>query len=54
MRKSKDFEYFSCKLDKSVSQMLEKISMETGLSKTTAVERAVKAYYEQYKKTGKV
>lgn len=54
MRKAKDFEYFSCKLDKNVAEILTKLSEETGLPKTTAVERAIKAYYQHYKKTGKV
>ncbi len=52
MRKPKDFVSFSCKLDKKAAELLEKLSEETGLPKTTAVERAIKVYYEQYKKTG--
>lgn len=54
MRKAKDFEYFSCKLDKKVAEILAKMSEETGLPKTVAVERAIKAYYDHYKRTGKV
>ena len=54
MRKAKEFEYLSCKLDKSVAEILTKLAEETGLPKTTAVERAIKAYYEHFKKTGKI
>lgn len=54
MRKAKEFEYFSCKLDKNVAEILTKLAEETGLPKTTAVERAIKAYYEHFKKTGKI
>lgn len=54
MRKAKEFEYFSCKLDKNVAEMLTKLAEETGLSKTTAVERAIKAYYDHFKKTDKI
>lgn len=54
MRKAKEFEYFSCKLDKNVAEILTKLAEETGLSKTTAVEQAIKAYYDHFKKTGKI
>lgn len=44
----------NCKIDKSVSDMLEKFIEDTGLSKTATVEKALKMYIEQYKKTGKI
>ena len=54
MRQSKEYKLLNCKLEKNVSDMLEKICAETGLSKTVATERAIREYYENYKKTGKV
>ena len=54
MRETKDFINFSCKLERDAAEMLAKLSKETGLPKTTAIERAIREYYEKYKKTGKV
>lgn len=39
---------------KNVAEILTKLAEETGLPKTTAVERAIKAYYDHFKKTGKI
>lgn len=54
MRETKDFVNFSCKLERDAAEMLAKLSKETGLPKTTVIERAIKAYYEHFKKTGKI
>ena len=42
------------KVDKEVSDLLEKFIADTGLSKTATVEKALKMYIEHYKKTGKI
>ena len=44
MRKTKDFVNFSCKLECDVAERFAKLPKETGLPKTTAIERAIKAY----------
>ncbi len=54
MREAKDFINFSCKLERDAAEMLAELSKETGLPKTTAIERAIREYYKKYKKTGKV
>ena len=54
MRETKDFINFSCKLARDAAEKLQKLSKETGLPKTTAIERAIREYYGKYKKTGKV
>ena len=54
MRKAKEFECFSCKMDKDISKMLTEITEETRLSKTAVVEKAIKTYYDNFKKTGKI
>ena len=53
-RKVKDFKNLNCKVDKEVSDLLEKFIADTGLSKTATVEKALKMYIEHYKKTGKI
>ena len=50
----KDYKLLNCKLEKPIADQLEQFSEETGLSKTVAVERALKAYFLNYKKTGKI
>lgn len=50
----KDFKLLNCKIEKEIADMLNQFSEETGLSKTVTVERALKAYIEKYKKTGKI
>ena len=52
-KKLKEFVFLHCKLDAKVNEMLERLCADTGLSKTAAVERALKRYYEYYKRTGK-
>lgn len=54
MRQQKKSEHLNCKLDKDVADKLAKICEETGLSKTATVERALRLYYDTYRKTGKV
>ena len=53
-QKRKDFRFLNIKLDKPISEKLEKFTEKTGLSKTANVENALKAYIEQYNKTGKI
>lgn len=53
-RQAKDFKNLNCKVDKEVSDLLEKFITDTGLSKTATVEKALKMYIEHYKKTGKI
>ena len=53
-RQAKDFKNLNCKVDKEVSDLLEKFIADTGLLKTATVEKALKMYIEHYKKTGKI
>lgn len=53
-RKPKKYKYLNCKLDKTVSEKLEKFAEETGLSKTATIEKALRMYLENYYKTGKI
>lgn len=50
----KDFIPLNCKLDKEIAEDLDKFIKETGLSKTTTVEKALKKYIDEYNKTGKI
>lgn len=54
MREQKAYKNINCKIEKSVSDMLEKFVKKTGLSKTTTVEKALTEYIEKYNKTGKI
>ena len=54
MKKIKDYEPFSCKLDKNISEKLQKFCNDTGLSKTKTVEKALEKYITDYRKTGKI
>ena len=53
-RQGKDSKNLNCKVDKKVSDLLEKFIEDTGLSKTATVEKALRMYIEHYKKTGKI
>jgi hypothetical protein len=53
-RATKEHKVLNCKIDKEVSDMLEAFSEKTGISKTAAVEKALKKYIEDYNKTGKL
>lgn len=53
-RAKKDTEALHCNLDVNVSRDLTEFCMITGLSKTVAVEKAVKLFIEHYRTTGKL
>jgi len=53
-RLTKEHKVLNCKIDKEVSNMLEIFSEQTGISKTAAVEKALKKYIGDYNKTGKL
>lgn len=53
-RERKEFKNLNCKVDKQISNALEKFIEETKLSKTATVEKALVMYIEHYKKTGKI
>ena len=48
------YDVLNCRLDKDVSDKLVKMAVDTGLSKTRIVNRALKEYIEKYNKTGKI
>ena len=50
----KEYKNLNCKIDKSVSDKLEKFIADTKLSKTATVERALEEYINKYNKTGKI
>ena len=50
----KDYKLLNCKIERDVAEQLEHFSKETGISKTATVEKALKCYFEQYEKTGRV
>ena len=52
-RPKKDSVLLHCRLNKEVADALEAFCEESGLTKTAAVERALKMYFENYKKTGR-
>lgn len=52
-RKPKEHVNYSCKMAADVFEQLQKMSDETGLPKTTIVEKALKKYIEKYDKTEK-
>lgn len=54
MRVHKESEILHCKIDKDIAKVLVEFCQKTGLSKTAAVERAIKMYSEFYKETGKI
>lgn len=51
---NKAYKNLNCKIDKSLSDRLEKFVQDTRLSKTATVEKALAAYIERYDKTGKI
>lgn len=53
-RQSKEYKNLNCKMDKQVTEILERFVEETGLSKTATVENALKMYIGYYYKTGKI
>ena len=47
-RAKKDGQYINCYVEKEVVQILEQYCEETGLTKTVAIERILKKYFENY------
>ena len=43
-RPKKDSEMLHCRIDRLISEVLDKLCEETGLTKTKAVERALSTY----------
>ena len=54
MRKTKEYEVLTIKLEKKISDDMVKLCEETRLTKTAAVEKALEKYIAEYKRTGKV
>ena len=50
----KDYILLNCKLEKPIADKLQLFVEETGLSKTATVEKALKTYFQQYGKTGRI
>ena len=53
-RASKEYKNLNYKIDKEVSDKLEKFIEDTKMSKTATVERALTEFIEKYNKTGKI
>ncbi len=53
-RANKEYKNLNCKVDKTVSDKLEKFIEETKLSKTATVEKALTEFIDRYNKTGKI
>lgn len=53
-RASKEYRNLHCKIDKEVSEKLEKFIEDTRMSKTATVERALTEFIEKYNQTGKI
>lgn len=51
---NKAYKNLNCKIDKSLSDKLEKFIQATRLSKTATVEKALDVFIERYNKTGKI
>ena len=51
---NKAYKNLNCKIDKALSDKLEKFIQNTRLSKTATVEKALDAFIERYNKTGKI
>lgn len=51
MRQKKDSVNFSCKLDKNIAEKVDIMVERTGLTKTSVIEQAVKAYYKEFEKS---
>ena len=49
-RPKKDGEFFNCYLRKDLMDMLNKYSEESGIPKTTIVEKALDEYLKKFKK----
>ena len=53
-RANKEYKSLNCKIDKGVSDKLEKFITDTKMSKTATVERALTEFIEKYNQTGKI
>jgi len=53
-RPAKKHKVLNCRMNIRISDMLERFSAETGITKTAAVENALERYIEKYYKTGKL
>ena len=51
---NKAYKNLNCRIDKLVSDKLEKFIADTKLSKTAKVEKALEEYINKYNKTGKI
>ena len=54
MRKPKESENFTCRMEKETMKLLNQVSEETGLTKTVIVEKGILLFYERYKEKGLV
>lgn len=50
----KAYTNLNCKIDKSISNELEKFIADTKLSKTATVEKALEEYIGKYNKIGRI
>lgn len=50
----KNYTLLNCKLEKTIADKLQCFVEETGLSKTAAVEKALKQYIEKYETSGQI
>lgn len=50
----KEYKNLNCKIDKSVSDKLEKFIADTKLSKMVTVEQVLEEYINKYNKTSKI
>lgn len=53
-RPKKDGKYVNCYVKKEITNELEKFVAETGLTKTVAIEHALKMYINNYRQTGQI
>lgn len=53
-RARKDSRAISCNLEAKIADELDNFLIETGLSKTVAIEKALRMYLDNYNKTGKI
>ena len=51
---NKVYKKLNCKIDKSVSDKVEKFIADTRLSKTATVDKALEKYINKYNKTSKI
>lgn len=53
-RQKKEYDILSLKLDKTVSTALTAMSKETGIPKTTIIEKSAMEYITRYNNTGRI